>query len=248
MLKLRRPLKHHFTMLKEQLKTLSVSNIVFDYFFITLSFYCFYHSIIGFIIGGLYISLNQKYNKRYSMTLVEKHASYFVDFLNILSSNLSTGMTYEMAILKTDIAYVETVQQKLEKIKQAIQMGSNIDLILKMTYELFPIPDTLQYVQLIKSGHSIGVKPSFITSKTLALISFKQQINNEIKQILYQKQLEQRILSFAPIAIIFIMIQMSPGYLDIMYTTLIGRTIMTLSFLMVLIMNKIASYIIKIEV
>ena len=76
----------------------------------------------------------------------------------------------------------------------------------------------------------------------------KYKVKNEVKSILYQKTLEQNILSLAPIFIILFIDSTSRGYLDIMYATLVGRVTMTFAFILLLSMNLIAKKIVNFDV
>ena len=61
----------------------------------------------------------------------------------------------------------------------------------------------------------------------VAIMTDKMAIRREIRTLTAQKQLEGRIISVMPILVIMGLNVFSPEYLEVLYTTVAGRLIMT---------------------
>lgn len=244
---LRNPLKNLKTN-SGPFKHLYMSLIFSDFVFIVLSFYVFYRWTFGFIIAIPACFALYQYTGRYLKTPEERFTQTFVDFLNLINSHLSTGTTFEKALIQFEVAPHMSFAQPYEKLKTTIQMGSPIGTITHVLYDIFPIADAKLFSDIVASGLKLGVNPSFITSRSINLLSYKQQILSEMNRILYQKKLEQTILVFAPLCIILLIMTTSPTYLDILYETGFGRMIMTGCFSLIVIMKLLSERLVQIEV
>jgi|GEM_PF-1821838 len=221
------------------------SILIYDFVFYALGIYVFYHSYIGLIFSILFIGFKLIYKKHYLISLEVYYAPSFVDFLNHMNSHLYTGSTFENALLKLE---TKRFKNDLTLLHRTINIGVSDTKLYDTLCTLWPLEDMKQYCHMMHIGKRLGVKPAYITNASLELMSQKQQVLNEIYQTLYQKKMEQMILSFAPMVIILFVSKMSPDFLSILYTGTTGRGIMTFAFVLIVIMKVISEKIVTINV
>jgi len=236
--------KWHRPHLKNK-ERIQYSIVIYDFVFYALGAYVFYHSYIGVLFSILCVGFKLIFKQRYLISLEAYHSPSFVDFLNHMNSHLYTGSTFENAILKLE---PQRFKNDLTLLHRTINIGVSDTKLYDTLYALWPIDDMKQYCHMMHIGKRLGVKPSYITNASLELMSQKQQVLNEIYQTLYQKKMEQMILSFAPMVIILFVSTMSSDFLSILYVGVAGRSIMTFSFGLIIIMKMISEKIVTIKV
>ena len=227
---------------KERIK---FSILIYDFIFYVLGVYVFYHSYIGIFLATLLISYKLFIKQHYLISLEEYYSPSFVDFLNHMNSHLYTGTTFENALLKLE---PHRFKSDLPLLHRTINIGVSDTKLYETLRTLWPLDDMNQYCHMMHIGKRLGVKPSYITNASLELMSQKQQVLNEIYQTLYQKKMEQMILTFAPMLIILFVSGMSSDFLSILYEEPIGRAIMTFAFGLIIIMKMISEKVVAIKI
>jgi len=144
--------------------------------------------------------------------------------------------------------------------------GENIfSNILKQAINVKAISqDEKSYLIYIKDTINIEEVSDFINS-TLICLSMGNDISNNIKNsvliikekieteqnieiLITQKKTEQLIVSIIPFVIIAIFSLTASDYLNVMYTTLIGKLVMTVAGILFIIQKMIGNKIVSIEV
>jgi len=80
------------------------------------------------------------------------------------------------------------------------------------------------------------------------VIGDKVQVKEEILTLTASKRFEQNIMNLIPLIIVLYIDRTSPGFFTLMYTTIIGRIVMTGCLLFYLIALKLSWKILNIEV
>ena len=87
-----------------------------------------------------------------------------------------------------------------------------------------------------------------IISHTADVIRDKVQVRQEILTMTASKQFEQKIMSMIPFFIVLYIDLTSPGFFNIMYSTGIGRILMTLCMIIYIAALGISRWIMRIEI
>lgn len=201
-------------------------------------------------IAFLSITCMYRYTRYYDVDRYEKLLDGFIDFLNQINSNLYLGLSLETSILHLnsdqDIKDGEGIlNYAIRHLKTAISLGLNGALLLDEIYKLYPIDDCRLYVEMLKLSKETGASINKITEVTLANLYTRFQTVSEAKLILYQKKMEQMILSIAPILIIIFISITSGSFLEMLYTTPIGALVMTSSFALLIVMKIVGRRIVE---
>ena len=84
--------------------------------------------------------------------------------------------------------------------------------------------------------------------RAAGIIVDKINIENEMRTLFSQKKSEGRMVGIMPIVMISFLRITSPGYLEVMYSTLIGRILMTISIIGEIYAILLIEKITKIEI
>lgn len=174
----------------------------------------------------------------------------FIDFLNQINSNLYLGLSIETSILqlKPDRGMQRKEQDlscAIRHLQTAISLGLNGALLLDEIYKLYPIDDCRLYVEMLKLSKETGASINKITEVTLSNLYTRFQTVSEARLILYQKKMEQMILSIAPILIIIFISVTSGSFLEMLYTTPLGVAVMTFSLVLLIVMKIVGRKIVE---
>lgn len=222
--------------------------IIGDTVFFTLGFWFFFKSIILCILSFVTILSLTLLTSYYNNSKFERDFFDFIDFLNGLYSNLSVGMTLSYAVKEIDEKKAPPrMEPFLVDIKKAITYGNDGESFYTFILNQFQIEEAQLMVQMLKQSQVTGASQSVIIGSILEQLRVKNKIKREVKSILFQKQLEQKILSIAPIGIIAFMNSIQPEYLQPLYNSLKGRGIMLVSFLIIVAMKFFSEKLVQIK-
>ncbi|GKX30627.1 hypothetical protein SH1V18_31070 [Vallitalea longa] len=216
----------------------------------------FYDNLIIAIILSSIGLLYPKYKKN---DLIKKRKKelrlQFKEAIYALSSSLGAGQSIESAFKSVlndlRILYPDPdtyIILEFEYIVRKIEMNETIeDAIDEFAYRA-SIDDITNFANVFVTAKRTGGNIISIIRYTSNVISEKIEIQNEIEVLVSSKQFEQKILSLlVPAMIVYLQIA-SPGYLDVMYTTIGGRILMTVCLMLFVVSYKIGKKITDIEV
>lgn len=232
----------------EDISDRDIKPAFFDICFYSLGMYAFYKSPISAIAAVLMILILYRFTKMYKRDKNPFYLDSFIDFLNMINSGLSSGLSIDGAIkqssgeLKNEQTYMA---QTMKRLSDAIDLGINSDALFGEIENAYPIEESKNFSGMLRQSRRTGSSMSNITEVTLENLYTRFRAVNEARLIIYQKGLEQMILCIAPIMVIFFVQSSADGYLEPMYTTSMGRTVMTFSFGLLVIMKLVGSRIVR---
>ena len=203
--------------------------------------YIFYYSIFLSLICAMSAKLfmkqyaRYKANKRKEFLLVQ-----FKDLLYSLSASIASGRQMIEALGEARENLILIYNQdspmigELDYMIQSVQESREQDKIALLSFaRRSQCEDIRSFVDVYVICRDTGGNIQKVIEKTLDILMDKQTIEREIKTMTAQRELEGKIITAMPIAVILFLNFMSPGYLQIMYTCVMGRVLMTLSLLVI---------------
>ncbi|MBQ1406846.1 MAG: type II secretion system F family protein [Eubacterium sp.] len=179
----------------------------------------------------------------------------FRDLMNYLAASFASGRHLEEALedamsemliiydsrepLITEIAAV------ISKLKKG---GGRETEILGEFAARTDVEEIYDFVEIYGVLRETGGNIVSALEKSAAMIGEKITVENDIKGIIMQKQYEGRLITVMPVVIILFLGLISPGYLDVMYTTLAGRIVMTAALAAVYVAYRMIDKITAIEI
>lgn len=197
--------------------------------------YVFYKSIIAFLIM---IIPSYFYIKFIKNVLIKKRLKdlnlQFKEFCMSLSAQLSAGYSIENGLVEVyrelsqiygDDSYIcKEVRNIILKLKISI----TIEECFRNLAERSNIEDIKLFSEVIGIAKKNGGDMIEIVRNTAISICRKIDVEREISIIVNGKKYEQSIMNVVPIILVLYMEMTSPDLMEVMYSTIIGRVIMTI--------------------
>lgn len=235
---------------QQQLNAIDLPRWAFDTIFYCSAMTAYFQSALLAISSVLLMLVIASKTKHYLKDVTQMHLDGLIDFLNYINANMAIGLGFESAVLacsENQKRHDTLASKTIHQLANAIKFGVGSEDILESLYKSFPIKETTLFTRLMNLSKESGANPSNIAFVTLDKLYLKYRIQQEVEGILFQKRLEMNILTLSPIFIILFILSAAPDYLNVMYTTPIGRIVMLIALSLVILMKYIAEKIVKFE-
>ena len=223
--------------------------------FILLVSYTFYNSLLLFIILAPlctiypFLSIKKLCIKRENKLLLE-----FKDAIYIISTFISAGYSSENSFKNSvkELTYLHGKNSlmvcEINNIINGLLYGKTIESGLKNLSLRVNNQDIVDFCEVYSIAKQKGYNLTKVINNTCEIIREKIQITQDIQSMTAQKRFEQNIMSIVPFFIIIYLNLSSPGFLNIMYTSIIGRIVMTLCLVIYILSFKISEKILNIDI
>ncbi|NLZ81057.1 MAG: type II secretion system protein F [Clostridiales bacterium] len=217
--------------------------------------YLFYESFLpALILSPSMIVIVSFYKEKLKRERKEQLNIQFKDGITALSASLATGYAIENAFRE---AYMEVsllygknslISKEFEYMINQIQINITVEDILEDFARRSGLEDIENFAQIFKIAKRSGGELIQVICSTAETIAQKIDTKREIHTILSSKKYEQRIMNIIPFGIILYIKVSNPGFLDIMYETIMGRIIMSICLIIYCISYKMSESIVNINV
>lgn len=195
----------------------------------------------------------------YKKSLVDKKKQIileqFKDLLYSISFSISSGRNMTQALRESKEFWNTTYDEKdfimveinnmLKKIDDTNQLDTEVLRELAEKYLIDDINDFVNTFELLKET---GGNMPLAINRASSLIGDKISMERDIKTSLSQKVLEGKIVTIAPLVMVFGIKIVSPNFIAILYESSKGLLISTLSLILMLISTYSIWKITKIEI
>lgn len=177
------------------------------------------------------------------------------EFLQSLTNSLTAGYSMERSIpivLKEhQLLYPKEKSQLMDgiiKMERSISMNQSMEHVFEEFARSTANEDLIAFSYILNTAKRKGGNLIFVLNKTIDSIGRKNQVEEEITTILAGRVFEKNIMKSIPLFLICYMRIFNPEYLTVLYTTLAGRVVMTISFAAMVGAGKLADKLVDIEV
>ena len=217
--------------------------------------YVFYRNAGLFLVllpvGMLFpLMLRKQLKKRRLETL----RGQFKDAILAVASGLNAGYSVENAFA-VSLKEMEEIHgsdsmiaKEIRLILRKIRMNLTFEDALGDFAARSGLDDVKNFADVFLAARKSGGELMRIITRTAEIIGEKIRIQEEILTATASKRMEQRIMSGIPVLIVIYIELTSPGFFGILYTTLIGRMLMTVCLAVYLASCWLADYFLEIEV
>lgn len=196
--------------------------------------YVFYRSLIVFLFFVPFILYFPFYQKK---DLVPKRKRklilQFREGLTVLAGSLSAGYSMENALEESvhelELLYGKNGMIVLEfgHMSHLIRMNIPVEKAMDDFAERSGLDDIRNFARVLRIAKRSGGEIVPIIHHTAEVIADKVQVKEEILTMTAAKRFEQNIMNLIPVFIVLYIDQSSPGFFSLMYTTVVGRVVMT---------------------
>lgn len=218
-----------------------------------LAGYIFYRNVVLSAVFAAFGALYPKLRKKKIIESRKKKLSLqFKDMLYSLSSAVGAGNSMESAVNVTleDMKQQYNdpnafIIQELSLMKVRLQMNRTIEEVFYDFAERSHLEDVETFANIFQVANRTGGNLIDIIRNTTQIIADKIEISQEIETLLSGQQIEQKVLTVMPFALILFMTKSSGDFMEPIFTSITGRIVATISLVTILLANlwgkKIAS-------
>lgn len=222
---------------------------------VAIGSYIFYKSIIIFSCLFPFCFLYPNL-KRKELIAAKKHRLVveFKEAIMILSSLLNAGYSLENsvkeALVELRLLYAKDnlIIKEFEYINQLIYMNISVERAFDDLAYRSHSEDIRSFAKVLRIAKRSGGELESIIAHTVGVIGDKVRIKEEIITMTTSKRFEQNVMNIFPLFIVLYIDISSPGFFNIMYTTIIGRACMSIGLIVYLFAIYISKRLLNIEV
>ena len=181
----------------------------------------------------------------------------FKECIRVVTTSLYAGYSVENAFLEAEKELVclwgsqADMCVELRYINQQVRLNTPVEKLIQNLAERSGVEEILNFGQVFGYARRSGSDFLRILKDTSDRIAQKIELEQELQTMVAAKKLEQKIMNVIPMGILCFVEITSPGFLQIMYTGVLGRVIMTI-FLLVyagayLLSEKIVNIVVTIQ-
>lgn len=158
----------------------------------------------------------------------------FREMLGSVNNALRAGDSPENAFREgyREMAYeygeYAPITKEMSRVVAGLDNRIPLEKLLEDMAERAGTEEIREFAEVFRIAKRGGGNMTEILSRTAALIAERLDVENEIRIMLGNRRLEQRIMDVAPFLIIFYIGLTSPGFFDVLYHNMEGIAFMTL--------------------
>lgn len=178
----------------------------------------------------------------------------FKEGILILSASLSAGYSIENALINStkELGQLYGEQglltQEFAAIVRQLRMNRTVEQLFDEFAERSGLDDVKNFASVFAAAKRSGGELVSIISHTVTVIQDKIQVQQEIMTLTSAKRMEQKVMNLIPFLLVFYIDSTSPGFFNLMYTTGLGRILMTVSLAIYLLAYWMSERILDIQV
>lgn len=157
----------------------------------------------------------------------------FKEMIQALSASLSAGYSFENALAvcrgEMEMMYGADgmVVRELEYMVRQMNMNRSSEAVLNDFARRSGLEEAQNFSYIFTIAKRSGGHLVSIISHTVQIMQDRFQVKEEIATLTASRKLEQRIMSLMPFAMVLYVDGTSQGFFDVMYTTAMGRIVMS---------------------
>lgn len=166
--------------------------------------------------------------------VLEKGRGTFGDGMRSISSALSAGYSPENAVREAALELEQLYGSRNEVVGafklmvHKLNMNLPVETVLAEAAEDLELEDLHSFAEVFGVARKSGGHLVSIIGDTVEIMEDKQETEEEVATVLSGKQFEQKILAVFPLALIAYLNLSAEQFFSILYTTLLGRVVMTI--------------------
>lgn len=195
--------------------------------------YLFFNSIymIPVLLIPVCIVLVRFYkNLRISRT-IKKLSAEFEELSDSLAESLQAGYSLENAFFEARkqlriIHEKADILDELDYICGGISMNQPVEMLVGNMAKRTGIEDIITFSELLVTARKSGGNLIAVIRQNASILHDKRQVLEDIETVITAKKLENRVMNLMPAGILIYLKLSSPEFMDVLYTTLMGRLVM----------------------
>ena len=178
----------------------------------------------------------------------------FKEGILALSSRLEAGYSLENAVsecipeLLLQFGKRNMIIEEFEQIARGIRINRTVEEMFSELAQRASVDDISDFARIVAVAKRRGGELIPVMKQSISVISDKIRMEEEILTMTAAKRFEQKIMNFFPIGMILFIDLSAPDLFGVMYSSAVGRLVMSLALVLYLLALYLAKRILDIEV
>jgi len=177
---------------------------------------------LGLIIPPMYIKKQTKKRK-------VKFEQQLGDALLILSNGLRAGFSFTQALDNISKDLADPIKTEFSQISREAKLGLDIEISLNKVADKMESADMRLLTTAVSVQRQVGGNLSEIIDTIAETIRERQEIQRTVKTLTSQGRISGKIIGLLPIALLLIITFINPVYMEPMFNTSYGYTLIGIS-------------------
>ncbi len=229
----------------EELTGLTILSVIITAFvFYALSanlLFALIGALIGFMLPSLVIRMKVR-------SRAKKLNSQLPDALSIIASGIRAGFSFNQAVALVVKDMEAPISDELGKMLRENAMGKPMDEALEALSQRTGDEDLDIVITALLIQRQVGGSLADVLDTIAHTIRERVKLKGDIRTMTAQGKMSATIVSIMPFAMGVLMSTISPGYMDPMFNTLLGRIMLGVSAFMITLGIIVLSRIVKLNV
>ena len=203
--------------------------------------YLMFDSFVGLIPSIPLVLTFYYYDlKDYHVKQHNKMLRDFKEVITLVSGNLNAGYSLENSWIMAGKEFVNVfgndnqMAEEIEIIAHGLSVKQSLTFMLRCLAAKSGINEIGEFANVMEIANKYGGNSSMIIRQTCLNMTDRNAVSEEIETLIASKKMEGRILLAMPFIMIAYMKLTNPGYIEIMYETMLGRVIMCFCILTII--------------
>jgi len=218
--------------------------------------YTFYRSwmVFGIILVPTVILGSRFCREHWKKKRLEQLESQFKEMIQVLSASLNAGYSVENALSvsrrELEMMYGEAgmIVQELDYMIRQINVNRSVESVMDDFAGRSGLEEVENFAYIFGIAKRSGGRLISIISHTVRIMQDRLAVKEEIRTLTASRKFEQEIMSLMPFLMILYIDRTSPGFFTVMYTTLMGRIVMSGCLMIYLVSCYLSAKILDIRV
>lgn len=239
----------HYTLSRHEWFLYSAQGIVVAAIFV----YVFYRSLLLFLVALIPAACYPLWKRKKLIKKQKQRLTVeFRDAILAMAAALRAGYAVENALMEAvrelRVLYGESMMVKeLEDMIHKIRLNQPVEKLFLELGKRSGVQAMEEFAQVFAVAKKNGGELTQIVERTVQVIGDKIQVQSEIEVMTAARRYEQKIMNWMPIFLVLYLDFTSPGFFQILYTTAMGRVVMTGCLGVYVLAVWMAEKILKIE-
>ncbi len=201
-----------------------------------------------FMLAGPGLIVPRSYVKLRQFQRIRKIDNQLVDALILISNSLKSGYSFFQGMELVAEEAPHPISNEFRRMLREINLGYPVEQALDGLSERVPSEDLDLVVTVIKIHRQIGGNLAEILDKIVHTIRERIRIKGEINTLTAQGKLQGIILTLMPPAMCVGIYMMNPEFMMPLFTTLLGKLMLAVAFILQMIGGFMIKKIVEIKV
>ena len=170
------------------------------------------------------------------------------DHLQVVSSAMRAGHSFVGALSVANVDAPQPTRREFERAVADERLGVPIEDALDTVGDRMASPDLVHAALVAKLQRETGANAAEVLDRVAATIRERQELRRHIRALTAQQRIARWVLTLLPLALLGVLVLVSPGYIDPLFEEPGGRVLLAVGLLGMITGGYLLKRMVEIEV